>query len=131
MVDNKDYSIHFDGDIMIVVYKCKILDLEIIKNIIHDRIRLSNNEDQYIFVDAIKVGHWTSEARSYSGKQENLKFIASTAILYSSPFIMNLLSWFLSIFRVNSTIKFFKDKKEAIVWIKEERANKELFEKSI
>ena len=117
MIDNDDYSIHFDNNIMIVVYKCKILNLEIAKNIIRDRVRLSKNQDQFIFVDSLKIGYWTSESRSFMGKKENLAFIASSAILIKSPLLMNLLSWFLSMFSVSSPTKFFKGKDEAIAWL--------------
>jgi len=54
---------------MVVVYKCKRINLGIAENIVRDRIKLSNNQDQYLLVDAIKIGYWPYDAREFMGKK--------------------------------------------------------------
>jgi hypothetical protein len=129
LIDNENYSVHFEEGIMRITYKCKILDLDIAKNSIEDRIIFFNNPDQYLFTDGLSVGYWTSKARAFMGKKEIQKFIdSSSALLNQSPLLLNLLIWFTSIFSESIPLKLFKEREKALTWLKVQMKKKPLIE---
>lgn len=116
-VDKEHYSIEVIDGILFYTCKTKILSKEAVLKGTEDRIKLSNNKDQYIISDMLKVGYWPASARNELAKKEHQKYVKRAAVIIKSNLIITLLNWFLLIAKVEVPTKIFSTKEAAIRWI--------------
>ncbi len=121
MNEYKDESIHFwkeDGILKSEFLKSVILNEDFCEKAINIRHEISNNEKQYWLYDFRNVADMNTAGRKYAEKYGQDYLHATAAIVNShlTKFIVNL---FIRINNPQIPFKAFKDKQEALEWLKE------------
>ncbi len=127
MNEYKDDTIHFwieDEILRCEYFKPVKIDLEFCKNIINIRHAISKNKKQYWLYDFRNVADMTTEGRKYAEKYGQDYLYATAALVNShlTKFIVNLFS------KMNNPripFKAFKDKQDAIEWLKDIKSKNE------
>jgi hypothetical protein len=100
------------------------LTIEIVKNIISERLEFTNYKKSYFFVDGTRVKNIDKKSRDFFGSKAGTYLVGGMAI-YSNSKLSTFLANFLvnvNLVRYNIPIKVFTDKEEAIQWVKNIKA---------
>lgn len=100
------------------------LTIEIVQNIISERLEFTNYKKSYFFVDGTRVKNIDKKSRDFFGSNAGTYLVGGMAI-YSSSKLATFLANFLvnvNLFRYKIPIKVFTDKEEAIQWVKNIKA---------
>ena len=121
--DNIKYWIE-DGILYSVFKKPTVMTLDNIKTFIEMRHELSGNKKQYWCVDIKSLRSFTKEGRDYADVhgQDFLHACATVVNSHVTKFIFNV---FLRIKKPRIPFRAFKNKEEAVAWLKEIKAKKE------
>lgn len=116
-LEDDSACILLDNGIIYFRYKVKVVDLEIQKKNIADRVVLSAGIPRPVFVDARPVSYWTKEARDYSMKEEHMKLMKGIAFQYNSYVHTVLFNWVIRFMNTPVPIRAFKSKEKALKWL--------------
>jgi hypothetical protein len=126
MKEKKTLYVHMKEieGIFYVDYNCENLTIEIVQNIITERLEFTNYKKSYFFVDGSKVKNIDKKSRDFFGSEEGTYLVGGMAI-YSTKKLSTFLAKFLinvNLIKYNIPIKIFTDKEEAIQWVKNIKA---------
>jgi hypothetical protein len=120
--ENDFVVIRIKGGILYLKYKKDIFDLECAKDVVENRLKISNGVAYPLFVDISKVKTTTKEARIYSSKGDAEKLVTATALWGTSELTKVMANFFLTINRPLVPVKFFTDQEKAIQWLSHYKA---------
>lgn len=115
--ENNYVKIWFDGDFMFVLYKSKILDLEIAKSLVETRLLAANGTAYPTYIDVTQVKSINKEAREYFASENGYKLITAASLLVNSSVGKFLGNFFLKINKPPVPVKIFTDKEQALEWL--------------
>ena len=117
----KDIVIYLENGIMHGIYgQGVVIDLELIRTGVKERLELSQGKSYPIFVDGREIKYWTLEARKYGSSPEALEGALAFAILINSPIIKTIVNWSYKIYPPKSIpLRIFTDKDKALQWLKQ------------
>jgi hypothetical protein len=111
-------------DIIYVEYAENLkVDLNIAKELVANRLDFAENQKHYLIIDVSNVKKVTIEAKKYlQNKETGLKDILAAAFIASNNISALLANIFVK--TPNVTSKFFKNEKDALLWVNEMKKNK-------
>lgn len=120
LIEDETAKIWLDDGIIHFEYKAGVVvDLEVQKRNIENRILIAAGISRPIFADGRHVKYWTSDAKNYSLTKEGLYLASAFGILYNSSISKIILNWTMSFMSPKVPMKFFTDKEEALDWLKQ------------
>lgn len=119
--ENDYVKIWIEDDILYSNYqKNIIIDLDIAKKIIEDRVKFTKGKNYPILIDFTNLHSVTKEARDYmNDPQGGLKGLSAGAFLSNSLVTTLFVNLYLTINKPTIPAKFFTKKTEAVNWLKE------------
>jgi hypothetical protein len=96
-----------------------VVDLELHRHTISNRLKIADGKSYPTFVDARNVKYWTRDAKQYSmSSTEAQAGITALAILINSIPLKISVNWAIKFFPPPFPMRIFTKKEEAIVWLK-------------
>ena len=113
-----------EGDIIYVEYiKNLKVDLDVAKELVANRLDFTENKPYYLIIDVSNIKQITAEAKTYlQNPNTGLKNILGAAFIASNQVSALIANIFVK--TPNIISKFFSQKKEALLWIKELKKNR-------
>jgi hypothetical protein len=108
-----------DGIIFTVFKKNVVLNLEISKQVVAERMKVSNGKPTPIFIDLINVVTTDTKARKYMASKEAVEFIKAGAFLLDNEIMKLAGNIFIKIDKPLITTKLFTDRDKAIAWLQD------------
>ncbi len=113
-----------DGILFAVLQeKLKILTLENAKEIVADRLKVSNGISRPFIIDLSKLAKVDLEARKYMATGDAVKLLNATAILVKNQLTKLMANIYIRINRPEIPTRFFENKEEAILWLEKFKYN--------
>jgi hypothetical protein len=106
-----------DGILYSEFKKPIVMTLENIKSFISLRHEISNNQKQYWCSDITSMKSFTKEGRDYADIHGQ-DFLYASAVIVNSHITMFIFNVFLKIKNVKIPFKAFKNKEDAVIWLK-------------
>ena len=105
-------------DLLIVRYTDNLhMTLEIAKDSVEDRIKLSEGKTYPLFVDMRGISKVDEDAMKYLSRGNAVKYISAEAFLLESKYHKMIVTAFIWFNRPPIPTKFFTDKKLALRWL--------------
>lgn len=125
--ENNYVKIWIEDDILYSNYqKNIIIDLDIAKKIIEDRVKFTKGKNYPILIDFTNMHSVTKEAREYMNSPEGgLKGLLGGAFLSNSLVTTLFVNLYLKINQPTIPAKFFTKKEDAINWLKSLKMSKQ------
>lgn len=125
--ENNYVKIWIEDDILYSNYqKNIIIDLDIAKKIIEDRVKFTKGKNYPILIDFTNLHSVTKEAREYMNSPEGgLKGLLGGAFLSNSLVTTLFVNLYLKINQPTIPAKFFTKKEDAINWLKSLKMSKQ------
>lgn len=118
-IENEDIRFWIDDGILFSEYKNPFyMNVENSKTIYELRNKISAGKDQYFCYDISNLKSMTKEARDY-GEIHGQHNLAASSIIVNSHIALFLYNTFLKIKKVKIPVKAFKNKEDAVKWLKE------------
>ena len=118
VIDNSYTELRLENEIMHSVFKPDlIINLEIAKALVKERLRVSNEKDQLLLFDISNLVSVDLEAIQYLSTEEAIKYIKAGAIYSSNPIAKFAGKLFIDTNRPKPPAKLFNNKTEAIKWL--------------
>lgn len=122
LIDNAYTELRIEDDIMYSIFKPNLaINLEIAKSLVHERLKLSNGEDQLILFDISNLVSVDLEAIQYLSTEEAIKNITAGAIYTTSPISKFAGKLFIDMNRPKPPAKLFGNKADALAWLQQFR----------
>lgn len=93
-----------------------ILELEVAKAIVEDRLAFINGITYPCLFDITQVKQSTKEARDYMANEGN-ELVAASAILVSSPMLKMMANFFIQVNKPKNPTRLFTSKESALEWL--------------
>lgn len=120
----KYYQMQLEGNVIHCTFsKGLIIDEEVLRQAVKDRVKLAGRVARPIFIDAQGVEYYTWNARIFGSSNEAQKDVLAYAIVVNSRPLNTLINWVLAFMppkRIPS--KVFNKKEEAIEWLNQFKA---------
>jgi len=115
----KDLELSIENGIMHGIYRQGVvINLEILKKGIKERLELSKGKPYPIFVDARGIKYWTLEARKYGSSAEANKDALAYAALIDSHIIKTIVNWAHKFYPTKGAPqRIFTDRDKALQWL--------------
>ena len=97
----------------------KIMTLEIAKQMVSDRLKLSNGITRPVFVDLSNMASVDKASRKYLAEGDAMKCVSATAILVKNQITKFAASIYIRIDKPAIPTRFFTDKKTALLWLEQ------------
>jgi hypothetical protein len=122
MIERKATLTWKENGIIHMVYKPHVvIDIDVIKQAVHDRTTLSDNTPQLFYLDARDVKYWTFEAKKYGFTKEAISLIKAGAVVLNSSITRISWNWATSFFKLSTPTKVFPEKEPALEWLEKFR----------
>lgn len=118
--ENKYVNIWFENGILMSSYKKQtVIDLEAAKEIVKDRLVITENQSYPILIDFSNIKSVTKEARDYMNlKDGGLKGITCGAFIGGNSLSTLFINMYLKINKPSIPTSFFTKREEAINWLR-------------
>lgn len=118
-IENEHIKFWMEDGILFSEYKHPFeMNLENSKEIYELRKKISNGQPQFFCYDICNLKSMTKEARDY-GELNGQDDLAASSIVVNSHITLFLYNTFLKLKKVKIPVKAFKNKEDAINWLKE------------
>jgi hypothetical protein len=120
-IENDFVKLWFDDGVVYGEYKPNVvIDLEAAKQIVIDRIALSNGNyyPSLSYIDGLSSV--TKEARDYFSKDDGIKYMKRLALITTSPISRIVGNFWMQISRPTVPTRLFSRKEDALNWLKED-----------
>lgn len=105
-----------DGILYCVYNELEVLDIDIARTCVQDRLEYIGNQSFPSLFDITKVKHSTKEARDYMANEGNVGVDAS-GMLISSPMLKMAANFYISVNKPKNPTRLFTDRQEAVAWL--------------
>jgi len=118
-LENEYCSFWIENGIIHEVFKSnvKILDLKISKEIVEDRLKVSNNILRPLYVDATCISNFKPDAQKYMSEGDAMKHLSACALLAKNTFHRLLGNTYMKVNKPSIEMRMFTDKAKALVWL--------------
>ena len=119
----KDYHLHMEGDVICCTFsKDLIIDEEVLRQAVKDRIKLARRIARPVYIDAKEVAYYTLKARIFGASVEAQKDVLAYAIIVSKA-LKTLINWVLAFMPPKRVpTKIFDKKEDALEWLTQFKA---------
>ncbi len=105
-----------DGILHCIYKDIDLVDLEIAKVCVRQRIEFSNNKSYPSLFDITRIKQSTKEARDYLANEGN-DLVTASAILISSPMLKMAANFYIMVNKPKNPTQMFTDKNSALSWL--------------
>ncbi|MCX2739836.1 DUF7793 family protein [Pontibacter anaerobius] len=113
----KYINLAVDSGILHCVYKdIELLDLDIAKICVQDRLEFIQGETYPSLFDITRIKQSTKEARDYLANEGN-DFVSASAILISSPMVRMSANFFIQVNKPKNPTRMFTNQPSALEWL--------------
>ncbi len=120
MIDNDYIEIWMEDGIIFSSYKPNlVINLEIAKLMVKERLKVTNGIERPLFIDISNLISVDLEAREYLSGGDAIKFIKAGAIYTKNPIAKFAGKLFVDVNQPQATTKIFTNKDEAIEWLQQ------------
>lgn len=118
---NKYHEIWVEDGIIHGVYNpdLKIINIDIARQLVNDRLKISQEVVRPVLADTSNVKSVTREAEKYMASDEAMKYLSATAILVHSIVAKLIANIYIRLSRPSIPTQVFVDKKKALNWLKQ------------
>lgn len=118
-IENNYVEFWIEDGIIIEIFKPEVtrINLKMAKEIVADRLKVTNGMTRPLFVDLANVKSADKEAREYFAGAESVYLVSASAFLLHSYVAWLLGKLFLSINKPKANIELFRAKTKAIRWL--------------
>lgn len=99
------------------------INLEIVKNVVRERIKICGGVARPILIDMTRVKTASKEARDFLGSEEGSELLLASALVVETPLSSFLANFFtrINIIKPLIPLRVFpsRDKSKAITWLRE------------
>ena len=95
------------------------LTIEKAKQIVPDRLKVSNGITRPIFADLCNMVSVDKASRKYLAEGDAMKYLSATAILVDNPIAKFAANIYIRIDQPSIPTRFFTDKKAALLWLEQ------------
>ena len=122
-LENKYVELWIEDGIIFEVFKpsVKEVTLEIAKEVVNDRLKVSNEITRPMLIDMGNFRIIEKNARDYFGGKESNSYVSAAAIVLNSYIAWLAGKLFLSFNKPSSKIELFKTRHKAVEWLKQFR----------
>ncbi len=127
--ENEYVAIWIEDGILFSNYKKQlVMDIDVAKQIVKDRIEFTEGKPYFILIDFTNLRSTTKEARDYMNNPESgLKGLLGGAFLSNNVVATLFVNLYLKVNNPTIPAKLFTNKAEAINWLKKMKAEKPQF----
>lgn len=119
-VENDYVKIWLEDGIIHSSYKPNlVINLEIAKQMVKERLKISDGIARPMFIDISNLVSIDLEAREYLSGGDAVKFVSAGAIYSTSPISKFQGKLFVDVNQPEATAKIFSNKEEAIEWLQQ------------
>ncbi|MGV3504805.1 MAG: hypothetical protein ACO1O1_13940 [Adhaeribacter sp.] len=105
-----------EGIFYMLYHPLDLLELDVAKKIVEDRLALMGGEAYPCLFDITKVRQSSKEARDYMADEGNDLVLAS-AILVTSPMLKMMANFFIMVNKPKNPTRMFTDRESALEWL--------------
>lgn len=113
------------NDIFFTTYKTEMIDIEIAKKLVANRMSFSQGKNILVLIDGTKTKTTTKEARTFLGSKEAFTNVKAVAFFSDNPYTTFILNFIVQVhLKMNLTqtpFKIFNNKIKAINWLKKNK----------
>ena len=115
---NKYISVYLQDDIMRVDYETETITVEMIDEMVVNRLKMFSDKDYLMLSDIRKTKHFTREARARLSQEDGGKYVKAVGILVNSKIQEVIYNFFATINKAPAPARLFTNEKKAIEWLK-------------
>lgn len=117
--ENEYFILRETDSIVHLILKIEILDLNVAKSIIKERLEFANNDYSLLFADVRSVKILKKEARDYLALDEDKKKLIASAFFATSKLTVFLANFYINVNlgKYKTPTKLFTNKLRAIEWL--------------
>ena len=118
-LENEFIELWIENGIIHEIFKSnlEILNIEKAKQIVTDRLKVSNGITRPIFADISNMVSVDKASRKYLAEGDAMKYLSATAILVDNPITKFAAGIYIRIDKPSIPTKFFTDKALALTWL--------------
>lgn len=105
-----------DGILRCIYKEVALLDLEIAKTCVKERLEFAENKAYPSLFDITRIKQSTKEARDYMANEGN-ELVTASAILISSPMVKMAANFFIMVNKPKNPTRMFVDRHSALEWL--------------
>jgi hypothetical protein len=117
IIDNDYSKVELENGIIITTWKQPLVNLEIIKQIVHNRTQAAGGKKYPLLVKVKSLRSSTKEARDFLASEKGRENVISTAIHVTSIMEHMIASLFIYLNKPVIPTKIFKDEARAKEWL--------------
>ena len=124
---NTEYvELWIENDIVYEIFKpsVKTLNLEMAKQIIQDRLKVSNSVTMPLYVDIGTMISTDKAARKCMAEGDAMKYLSATAILIDSQITKFAANVYIQFDKPSIPTKYFTNKERALQWLEQFKVSK-------
>jgi hypothetical protein len=120
-IESEYFELWIENGIIHGIYKpnLKIITIDIAKQMVSSRLKLSNGITRPIFVDLCRAVAIDKASRTYLAEGDAIKYLSATAIVVKDQVTKLGASIYIRIDRPKIPTKFFIDEKAALQWLEQ------------
>lgn len=127
LIDNEYATIESRGNVIIGTIKVDLMDINVIKDIVELRLKVTEDFKPYPFLVNIRdVKNSTKEVRDFLASKKAAERVTVTALLIDSMVSAAIGNFFMRISKPPVPTKIFTDEGEAIKWLNTLMPNSEI-----
>lgn len=117
-----DYADMFikDGIAHLVYKPLDLLDLEIAKVMVRDRVEFKEGMSYPTLFDIRNIASTSKEARDYMANEGN-ELVTASALLVNSPVTKMIGNFFISVSKPKNPTRIFTEKEKSLEWLQQHR----------
>lgn len=117
------FSMELIDGVIHCAFNIECPDKELIETGIKMRLEISSNKPYPMISDLRKVKVGVKSARDRLSEKDGLKNLSALAIIYRNYIHLTLISLYQVFYKPEIPVKYFKNKKQALVWIQKYKNN--------
>jgi len=121
-IDNQ-FSLNLLDGVIHSAFNVECPDQELIEAGIKKRLEISNGKSYPMISDLRKIKSGNKSARDRLSQKDGLKNLTALAIIYRNRIHLTLIYLYHVLYKPGIPVKYFKDKKQALVWIEKYKNN--------
>ncbi|MGP8217413.1 MAG: STAS/SEC14 domain-containing protein [Bacteroidia bacterium] len=117
-IDHEFFEIWLENGIVYEIFKKNsILDLPLARQVVQERLKVSNCNYTPIFIDLRNIFYTDTKARKYLATQEAVNYITAGAMLLDNEIMKLAGNIFIKIDKPLIPTKLFTDRDKALLWL--------------
>lgn len=118
-IENDYVRLWIEDGIVHEYFKVERITLEMARNIVRDRLKLSNGITMPLFIYSNNVKTMDKKAREYFGTEESLMYLSASAMLVDNYVTLLVSKLFLAFTKPALKVEIFKSREKALKWLQQ------------